>query len=290
MARIPADAAHHAAGGRESRRYDGVMVDAPGRLDGKVALITGVGQNLGLATARLLAGRGAAVAVSDVDPARAERAAADLAPLGRVAARVADVRDRTAVQALVAWVIAEFGRIDILVNNAGLTSIGTVLSMREEDWDREMDVSLKGAFLASQAAARAMVAQGEGGRIVCLASTAAESARVGGASHCAAKAGVVMLVKVMALELAPYGITVNAVAPGLVPHEDERTSPAYREAFRSLVPLGRLGQPTDVARTIGFLVSEEAAFINGAVVPVDGGFLAGRPLPPQHGGAAAEVV
>jgi NAD(P)-dependent dehydrogenase (short-subunit alcohol dehydrogenase family) len=190
----------------------------------------------------------------------------------------ADVRDRAAVRRLVEWAVADFGRIDILVNNAGRTSIGTVLEMSEDAWDLEMDVSLKGAFLASQAAARVMVDQGSGGRIVCLASTAAESARVGGAAHCAAMAGLAMLVKVMALELAPHGITVNAVAPGLVPHDAERTSAAYREAFRSMVPAGRLGRPTDVAQAIGFLVSEEAAFVNGAVLPVDGGFLAGRPL------------
>jgi 3-oxoacyl-[acyl-carrier protein] reductase len=249
-----------------------------GPLAGKVALITGVGQNIGLATARLLAERGATLALSDVDAAVARRAAEELSAGGRAA----DVRDRAAVQALVEWVVGTFGRLDILINNAGRTSIGTVLEMSEADWDLEMDVSLKGSFLASQAAARVMVAQGTGGRIVCLASTAAESARVGGASHCAAKAGVAMLVKVMALELAPHGITVNAVAPGLVPHEQEHTSGEYREAFRRMIPAGRLGQPTDVAHTIGFLVSDEAAFVNGAVVPVDGGFLAGRPLPQQH--------
>jgi 3-oxoacyl-[acyl-carrier protein] reductase len=253
-----------------------------GSLAGKVALITGVGQNIGLAPARVLAARGATVAVSDLDADLARRVADELSTAGQAQARAADVRDRAAVQGLVDWVVDAFGRVDILVNNAGRTSIGTVLEMSEADWDLELDVSLKGVFLASQAAARVMVAQGTGGRIVCLASTAAESARVGGASHCAAKAGVVMLVKVMALELAPHGITVNAVAPGLVPHEAERTSPAYREAFRQMIPVGRLGQPTDVAQAIGFLVSDEAAFVNGAVLPVDGGFLAGRPLPSQH--------
>ena len=249
-------------------------------LDGKVALITGVGQNIGPATARLLASRGAAVAVNDLDGAVAARVAGELS--GRAAAFPADVRDRAAVQALVESVLASFGRLDILVNNAGRTSIAPVLEMTEADWDLELDCSLKGAFLASQAAARAMVARGSGGRIVCLASTAAESARVGGVSHCAAKAGVVMLVKVMALELARHGITVNAVAPGLVPTPSERATEEYREAFRRMVPVGRLGQPEDVAHAIAFLCSEEAAWINGAVLPVDGGFLAGRPLPPQR--------
>ena len=227
-----------------------------GSLDGKVALITGVGQNIGLATARLLAARGAALALSDVDAGLARRAADELASTGRAAAQAADVRDRAAVQGLVDWAVATFGRLDILVNNAGRTSIGTVLEMSEADWDLEMDVSLKGAFLASQAAARVMVGAGRGGRIVCLASTAAESARVGGASHCAAKAGVAMLVKVMALELAPQGITVNAVAPGLIPHEQEHTSDSYRESFSGMIQVGRLGRPTDVAEAICFIVSD----------------------------------
>src|SRR5438552_3827768 len=203
-----------------------------GSLAGKVALITGVGQNIGLATARVLAERGAAVAVSDVEADIARRVAAELSTVGSARARPADVRDRAAVQGLVDWVVGDFGRVDILVNNAGRTSIGPVLEMSEADWDLELDVSLKGAFLASQAAARAMVARRRGGRIVNLASAAAESARVGGAAHCAAKAGIAMLTRVMALELGPHGITVNAVAPGLVPHEQERTSEAYREGYR----------------------------------------------------------
>src|SRR5262249_34573021 len=154
--------------------------------------------------------------------AMADRVVAELPPAARARAFPADVRDRAAVHGLVESVLAAYGRIDVLVNNAGRTSIAPLLEMSEAGWDLELDSSLKGTFLASQAVARAMVARG-GGRIVCLASTAAESARVGGASHCAAKAGVAMLVKVMALELGGRGITVNAVAPGLVPSQAEAT-------------------------------------------------------------------
>ncbi|HEY3081675.1 MAG TPA: SDR family NAD(P)-dependent oxidoreductase [Chloroflexota bacterium] len=256
-----------------------MSVESAAPLAGKVALITGVGQNIGRATARALAARGALVALNDLDGAKAARVVEELPSAARARALPGDVRDRSAVQALVEAVLAAYGRIDVLVNNAGRTSIAPLLEMTEADWDLELDSSLKGTFLASQAAARAMVARGGGGRIICLASTAAESARVGGASHCAAKAGIAMLVKVMALELGRHGITVNAVAPGLVPSPAEVTSPAYRDAYRQMVPLGRLGEPEDIAGAIAFLASDAAAWINGAILPVDGGFLAGRPLP-----------
>ena len=249
-------------------------------LANKVALVTGVGQNIGVATARLLAEAGATVAVNDVVPELATRMADELEASGRRAMAVpADIRDRAAVAAMVEAVVGAYGRIDILVNNAGRSSFAPVLEMEEDAWDRELDTNLKGTFLVSQAVARAMVAQGDGGRIVCLASTAAESARPGAASHCASKAGIVMLVKVMALELGPYGITVNAVAPGLVPGPRQSSSQEYREAVRQMVPLGRLGRPEDIAHAIVFLASAEAEWISGEVLRVDGGYLAGRPLP-----------
>src|SRR4051794_35886609 len=164
---------------------------------------------------------------------------------GRALAVPADVRDATAVARMVDTVLAAWGQLDILVNSAGAGSFASVLEMTEEAWDRELDTNLKGTFLVSQAAARAMVARGQGGRIVGLASTAGESARVGGASHCASKAGVAMLMKVMALELGPLGITCNAVAPGLVPGPRQESNQGYRDAFRQMIPVGRLGQPED---------------------------------------------
>jgi NAD(P)-dependent dehydrogenase (short-subunit alcohol dehydrogenase family) len=243
---------------------------------GKVALISGVGGNIGLATARRLSDLGASIAVSDLDQQVAERAAAEV---GGVALS-ADVRQAGACRDLVQRVLDALGRLDILVNTAGQSSFASVLDMTDEAWRREIETNLTGSFLIGQAAARAMVAAGRGGRIILFGSTAAESARAGGASHCASKAGVQMLAKVMALELAPHGITVNVVSPGLVPHPSQASDGSYREAFKSMVPLGRLGRPEDVAGAVAYLASDAAAWVTGEVLHVDGGFLAGRPLPP----------
>jgi NAD(P)-dependent dehydrogenase (short-subunit alcohol dehydrogenase family) len=245
-------------------------------LGGRVALISGVGGNIGLAAARRLSELGARLAVSDLDTRVAERAAAEVRGL----ALSADIRRAESCRELVQRVVDGLGRLDILVNTAGRSSFGSVLEMTEDAWRLEIDTNLTGSFLVAQAAARAMVASGSGGRIILFGSTAAESARAGGASHCASKAGVQMLVRVMALELAPHGVTVNAVAPGLVPHPGQASDAGYREAFKRMVPLGRLGQPEDVAGAVAYLASDAAAWVTGEVLHVDGGFLAGRALPP----------
>lgn len=246
-------------------------------LRGKVALVNGVGGNIGLASARLLAELGARVAVSDLDAQVAERAAAEVRGL----AWSADVRQAADCQELVRHVTDDLGRLDVLVNTVGQSSFGSVLELAEDAWRLEIDTNLTGSFLMAQAAARAMTAAGNGGRIILFGSTAAESARAGGASHCASKAGVQMLVKVMALELGQYGITVNAVSPGLVPHPGQASDDTYRDAFKSMVPAGRLGRPADVAGAVAYLASDEAAWVTGEVLHVDGGFLAGRALPPS---------
>lgn len=250
-------------------------------LNGKVALVTGVGQNIGLATVQAFAASGALLAVNDVHEDIASRVAAQLPPSARALAIAADVRDRTAVQRMVDRVVETFGRIDILVNNAGASSFASILEMTEAEWDLELGVNLKGTFLVSQAVAREMVARRTRGRIICLASTAGTSARVGGASHCSSKAGVAMLAKVMAMELGPKGITVNAVSPGLVPSARQASTQHYRDSFCQMVPVGRLGKPEDIANAIVFLATEASEWINGVNLPVDGGFLAGRSLPPS---------
>lgn len=245
-------------------------------LGGKVALIAGVGGNIGLASARRLAELGASIVVSDLDGRVAEQAAHAVHGLGLTA----DIRGAAECQTLVQRVVDQLGGLDILVNTAGRSSFGSVLEMTEDAWRLEIDTNLTGSFLLGQAVARTMVAAGKGGRIIMFGSTAAESARAGGVSHCASKAGVQMLVKVLALELGRYGITVNAVSPGLVPHPGQASNATYREAFKTMVPLGRLGCPEDVAGAVAFLASDAAAWITGEVIHVDGGFLAGRVLPP----------
>jgi NAD(P)-dependent dehydrogenase (short-subunit alcohol dehydrogenase family) len=239
---------------------------------GKVALVSGVGGNIGLASAHRLAELGASIVVSDVDQAVAERAAMEVG--GR--ALSADIRQAGACRDLVQDVVDGLGRLDILVNTAGQSSFGSVLEMTEEAWRREIDTNLTGSFLIAQAAARVMVAAGRGGRIILFGSTAAESARAGGASHCASKAGVQMLAKVMALELAPHAITVNAVAPAFI----DSPLNAYRKADPELerqtlasVPLGRWGSIADVVAACVFLASDAASFITGHTLFVDGGYL-----------------
>ena len=244
-------------------------------MQGKVVLVNGVGVNIGRASARLLAQAGARLAVSDLDGDLAATAAQELGAL----ALQADVRRKADCERLVDSVIRELGPLDVLVNTAGQSSFGAALDMSEEAWRLEIDTNLTGSFLMAQAAARAMVAAGRGGRIILFGSTAAESARAGGASHCASKGGVLMLAKVLALELGSHGITVNAVSPGLVPHAGQASNQSYRDAFRTMVPMGRLGQPEDVAAAVAFLASDEAGWITGEVLHVDGGFLAGRALP-----------
>ncbi len=244
-------------------------------LTGKVALINGVGQNIGLATARRMAQGGARLAVSDIDEQAVQGAAKELGatPL------IGDVRRSADVERLIASTVEQLGQLDVLVNTAGKSSFGPVVELAESAWDLEIETNLKGSFLIGQAAAREMIRRGAGGRIIFFGSTAAESARVGAASHCASKAGVLMLAKVMALELGRYGITVNAVSPGLVPRPQQGSSQEYQDSFRSMVPMGRLGQPEDLAGAVAFLASDEASWITGEVLHVDGGFLAGRALP-----------
>jgi 3-oxoacyl-[acyl-carrier protein] reductase len=244
-------------------------------LEGKVALINGVGVHIGRASARLLAKAGAKLALSDIDADLARQTAAEFGAL----AIQGDVRSKADCERLVQRTVAELGGLDVLVNTAGQSSFGSVLEMSEEAWRLEIDTNLSGSFLMAQAAARAMVAGGRGGRIIPFGSTAAESARAGGASHCASKAGILMLAKVMALELGRQGITVNAVSPGLVPHPGQASNQTYRDAYQTMVPMGRLGEPEDVAAAVAFLASDEAGWVTGEVLHVDGGFLAGRALP-----------
>ncbi|MCL5962232.1 MAG: SDR family oxidoreductase [Chloroflexi bacterium] len=248
------------------------------RLANKVAIVTGAGSGNGRAIAIRFAREGAAVVVADVNDASARRTADNIVSDGcpAVALRV-DVSRAEDVAAMAASTLERFGQIDILVNNAGVTSHLPMFETTEDDWQRVMDVNLKGTFLCSKAVAAEMVRRGAGGKIVNLASTFSEVAVPGVFSYIVSKGGIRMMTKALAVELAPHRINVNAVAPAIIETpmtRDLLSVPEIRQDFVSKVPWGRIGQPEDVANAALFLASGEADFMTGSIVLVDGGWTA----------------
>jgi glucose 1-dehydrogenase len=248
-----------------------------GRVEGKVALIAGAGGGIGGAGAEALGREGAAVVCADIDPAAAEASAARLRAAGGRAAGIAlDVRDRAAVDAAVAAAVREFGKLDVLLDCAGVSQTAGFLDLDPGEWDRIIAVNLTGMFHLGQAAARQMVRQGQGGSILNVTSQLAEVARPERAAYVASKGGGRSLTHAMALELAPHGIRVNAIAPGPTLTGLTRSSyadPERRRATIAQIPLGRLGQPEDIVGAILFLASDESRWVTGSTVTVDGGYL-----------------
>jgi 3-oxoacyl-[acyl-carrier protein] reductase len=249
-------------------------------LTGKSVLIVGVGVNMGLSSARMFLEQGAQVAISDLRPELVDRAAVrlreSLGPDTAFLAFAGDVRNSADCQRMVDAVVASHGKIDVLVSCVGRSSFGLIVEMDQALFEQEVGTNLTGNLLISQAVCRQLIAQRTPGRIILFGSGAGVSARKGGVSHCSSKAALHMFAKVLALEMGQYGITVNVIAPGLVPKQNSTSSREYQEASLKAIPVGRYGVPDDMAGAVAFLSSDESSFVTGATLHVDGGSSAGR--------------
>jgi len=242
------------------------------RFEGRVAIVTGGSQGIGETIARDLAAEGARVVLVDIQKDKLEAVAGSIVESGGLAeGREVDVSDTAAVERAVAAVSGAHGRIDHLVNNAGITRDGLLMRMKEEDWDAVLRVNLKGTFNFSKAVLRTMIAA-RYGRIVNIASVAGLMGNAGQANYAASKAGVIGFARSLAREVGSRGITVNAVAPGfIVSAMTEALPEEIRKAYLDLIPLKKFGLPKDVSSAVRFLLSEEAGYITGQVVSVNGG-------------------
>ncbi len=243
-------------------------------LQGRTAIVTGSAQGIGRAIAECLAQAGADVAVADLDPGRSVETVASVEKLGRKALNIkVNVADANETKAMVEQVLKAWGKVDILVNNAGITRDGLLLRMKEEDWNLVLQINLNGTFNCTKAALQPMTKQ-RYGRIVNIASIVGVIGNAGQANYSASKAAVIGFTKTVGREYASRNVTVNAVAPGFIDTAMTHGLPAdVKETLLKQIPLARLGTPADVAAAVRFLVSEDAAYITGHVLHVNGGML-----------------
>lgn len=247
------------------------------KLQGKVAIVTGSGRGIGRAIALEFAKEGANVVTNAVHLDHAESVADEIRALGGSAMAVkADVSKRSEVEALVKTTMGKFGRIDILVNNAGVVHTDPLLEISEEEWDKILDINLKGAFLCSQAVAREMIKGRTKGSIIHIASIAGKVGFPQMAHYCASKGGIIELTRELALELIPNGIRVNCIGPGAIetdmlkPMTEDKTA---KESLLQAIPMGRFGRPEEIAKVAVFLASDDSSYMIGQTVFVDGGWI-----------------
>jgi NAD(P)-dependent dehydrogenase (short-subunit alcohol dehydrogenase family) len=244
------------------------------RFTGKVAVITGAAQGIGRASAERFLSEGAKVVIADIDQARLEATAAEIGTPDDVLPVVADVAKKIDVDGLIAEAVARFGRIDILLNNAGICPVADFLDFTEEQFDRTLDVNLKGAFFGTQAAGRQMITQGGGGVIINMSSINSGLANPSCAPYAISKGGLNQVTSTAAVAFAPHGIRVCGVGPGTIATDIIKgafTERAGMKAILSRTPLGRLGTPEEIASVVAFLASADASYITGETIYPDGG-------------------
>lgn len=245
------------------------------KLEGKVALVTGASRGIGREIALELAREGANVAINYAgSEAKALEVAQEIRTMGREAITIqADVSSSESVESMVKQTIEAFGKLDILVNNAGITKDNLLMRMKEADWDDVININLKGVFLCTKAVTRQMMKQ-RSGRIINISSIVGVSGNAGQANYVAAKSGVIGLTKTTAKELATRGITVNAIAPGFITTDmTDKLNDETKNEMLKQIPLARLGEPTDIAKTVLFLATDDSRYMTGQTLHVDGGMV-----------------